>query len=99
MDRCTTLVAGRVARPQLLEETKNMSATVSIVGAGGRVGSTAAFVLQLAGIAQQINLIDVVEGNVLDVVRARRLISFTATRLPAARPWTRAATNSWTART
>ena len=50
-----------------------MVATVSIVGAGGRVGSTAAFVLQLAGIAQQLNLIDVVEGNVLDVVRGEAL--------------------------
>jgi len=50
-----------------------MSATVSIVGAGGRVGSTAAFVLQLAGITQQLNLIDVVEGNVLDVVKGEAL--------------------------
>ena len=47
--------------------------TVSIIGAGGRVGSTAAFVLQLGGIAQQLNLIDVVEGNVLDVVRGEAL--------------------------
>jgi L-lactate dehydrogenase len=46
---------------------------VSIIGAGGRVGSTAAFVLQLGGIAQQLNLIDVVEGNVLDVVRGEAL--------------------------
>src|SRR4028118_1003647 len=50
-----------------------MSATVSIVGAGGRVGSTAGFVLQLAGITQQLNLIDVVEGNVLDVVKGEAL--------------------------
>lgn len=48
-------------------------ATVSIVGAGGRVGSTAAFVLQLGGIAQQLNLIDVVEGTVLDVVKGEAL--------------------------
>ncbi len=46
---------------------------VSIVGAGGRVGSTAAFVLQMGGIAQQLNLIDVVEGSVLDVVRGEAL--------------------------
>ena len=47
--------------------------TVSIIGAGGRVGSTAAFVLQLGGVAQQLNLIDVVDGNVLDVVRGEAL--------------------------
>lgn len=47
--------------------------TVSIVGAGGRVGSTTAFVLQLAGIATQINLIDVVEGSVVDVVKGEAL--------------------------
>lgn len=46
---------------------------VAIVGAGGRVGSTAAFVLQLGNIAQQLSLIDVVEGNVLDVVKGEAL--------------------------
>lgn len=46
---------------------------VSIVGAGGRVGSTAAFVIQMAGIATELALIDVVEGNVLDVVRGEAL--------------------------
>jgi L-lactate dehydrogenase len=50
-----------------------MAVKVSIIGAGGRVGSTAAFVLQLGGVAQQLNLIDVVEGNVLDVVRGEAL--------------------------
>ncbi len=48
-------------------------AKVSIIGAGGRVGSTAAFVLQLGGIAQQLDLIDVVEGSVLDTVKGEAL--------------------------
>lgn len=48
-------------------------AKVSIIGAGGRVGSTAAFVLQMGAIAQHLALIDVVENNVLDVVRGEAL--------------------------
>ncbi|HEY3330914.1 MAG TPA: lactate/malate dehydrogenase family protein [Capsulimonadaceae bacterium] len=49
-----------------------MGLKVSIVGAGGRVGSTAAYALQLGGIAREISLIDVfmaeqVAGEALDL--------------------------------
>ncbi len=49
-----------------------MGLKVSIIGAGGRVGSTAAYALQLGGIAREIALIDVfmaeqVAGEALDL--------------------------------
>ncbi len=50
-----------------------MSLKVSIIGAGGRVGSTTAYALQLGGVVRELALIDVfmsdqVKGEALDLV-------------------------------
>jgi L-lactate dehydrogenase len=55
-----------------------MSLKVSIVGAGGRVGSTAAYALQLGGVARNLALIDVfmadqIKGEALDLVHGSAL--------------------------
>jgi L-lactate dehydrogenase len=50
-----------------------MAGKVSIIGAGGRVGSTTAYALQLGGVVNELALIDVfmaeqVKGEVLDLI-------------------------------
>jgi L-lactate dehydrogenase len=55
-----------------------MSLKVSIIGAGGRVGSTAAYALQLGGVVREIALIDVfmadqITGEALDLVHGASL--------------------------
>ena len=57
-----------------------MGFKVSIVGAGGRVGSTAAYALHLDGIAKHIALIDVfmadqVAGEALDLIHGTALVA------------------------
>ena len=52
---------------------------VSIIGGGGRVGSCAAFALQLGGVVSEIQLIDVnrdlVEGETLDLLHGTALMA------------------------
>jgi len=57
-----------------------MGLKVSIIGAGGRVGSTAAYALQLGGIVREISLIDVfmadqVAGEALDLVHGTAFVA------------------------
>ena len=54
-----------------------MSMKVSIIGAGGRVGSNAAFALQCGGLVREIGLVDVdeetVQGEALDLIHGASL--------------------------
>jgi L-lactate dehydrogenase len=57
-----------------------MGLKVSIIGAGGRVGSTAAYALQLGAVAREIALIDVfmadqVAGEALDLVHGTAFVA------------------------
>ena len=57
-----------------------MGLKVSIIGAGGRVGSTAAYALQLGTVANEIALIDVfmsnqVAGEALDLTHGAALVA------------------------
>jgi L-lactate dehydrogenase len=59
-----------------------MGLKVSIIGAGGRVGSTAAYALQLGGVANEIALIDVfmaeqVAGEALDLLHGSAFVAST----------------------